>query len=507
VTTARDVLVGLDLGTSSLKGVALAADGEILARGRAAYPTTRDAPGQAEQDPAQWLRAMEEVTRQLSASAPPSRWRALGLAGMIPTLVAVDGDDEPVMPAVTWEDARAEPEGRAFREAAGGALGDGDGGLYRRTGQWVDGRYLLPMWMRSRRAESSRAADVARLLSAKDYLFLWLTGVAATDPSTATGFGGYDLEGGAWLPEAVAAAGLEDARQTLPAILPCTSARPLTPTAARTLGLPADLPVCLGASDSVLGGLALGATTPGDVAYVTGSSTVIMGVASESRRDPSRRYLVTPLAGERHCGLEMDLLSTGSAVRWLAGLLGLGAAGEAEVLELAARVEPGASGVHLLPFLSGGEQGALWDPALRGTAFGLGLDSGPAELAGALVDAIVLESRRCLDVLAAAGVRPAAIRAAGAGVSSAFFRQQLADATGRDVLYASEAQPLSALGAAVLAARSVGVDVAHEAWTAHAERTTFAASAAAGWDERWARHEALVTRLQALYAEVSADRG
>lgn len=506
MTTSRDVLVGLDLGTSSLKGAALAADGEILARGRAAYPTARDEPGQAEQDPAQWLRAMAEVICQLSASAPPSRWCVVGLTGMIPTLVVVDGDDEPVMPAVTWEDARAEAEGREFREGTGAALGDRAGGLYRRTGQWVDGRYLLPMWMRSRAAEISRTADVTRLLSAKDYLFLRLTGVAATDPSTATGFGGYDLESGAWLPEAVAAAGLEDARQTLPAILPCTSVRPLTAAAARTLGLPADLPVCLGASDSVLGALALGATTPGEVAYVTGSSTVIMGVASESRPDPSHRYLITPLAGE-DWGFEMDLLSTGSAVRWLAGLLGLGAEGAAEVLELAALVEPGASGVHVLPFLSGGEQGALWDPALRGTVVGLGLDSGPAELARGLVDAVALESRRCLDVLATAGVPAAVIRAAGPGVSSAFFRQQLADASGREVLYAPEARPLSALGAAVLAARSVGAAVAPDAWTAHAERTTPTASAAPEWDERWARHEALVTRLQTLYAEVAADGG
>lgn len=265
-----DVYIGLDLGTSSLKGVAVEAGGAIVASARATYPTVREAPGQAEQDPGAWVRAVRQVARRLAGEAPTARWRAIGLSAMIPTLVTAGADGEPSGPAVTWEDARAEEQGATFRDAAAAALG-GSAELYRRTGQRVDGRYLLPMAMRVRAAEPERAAATSVLASAKDFLFHWLTGTWATDPSTASGFGCFDLADGTWLADLAAAAGAraEDAPRGvpgvpglpdapgLPAVMPSLTLRPLATTVARRTALPAGIPVCLGAADSVAAMLAL----------------------------------------------------------------------------------------------------------------------------------------------------------------------------------------------------------------------------------------------------------
>ena len=199
-TRAGDVYVGLDLGTSGLKAVALTASGDIQARASTAYPTHRPVAGAYEQDAGDWLRAAERTLAQVGEVVPPETWRAIGLTGMIPTLVTLAPDGQPTGPAVTWQDSRADDLGAEFRERCGAA------GLYRLTGQWVDGRYLLPMFGRIVRADPARAAATATIASAKDYLFAWLTGELATDPSTASGYGCYELETGRWNAAALAVA-------------------------------------------------------------------------------------------------------------------------------------------------------------------------------------------------------------------------------------------------------------------------------------------------------------
>ena len=435
-----DVWVGLDLGTSGLKGVAVCSDGGVLARGHHAYPTAHPEPGACEQDPQDWLAAVLSVVEQLRAEVAPERWAGIGLSAMLPTLVTVDADGVATGPAITWEDGRAEAEGDRLRETAG------EESLYRRTGQWVDGRYLLPMWLRLRKTEPARAARTVALWAAKDWLLHELTGVGRTDPSTAAGFGCYDLETAAWdhkLAEAAAVPGLPEVE--------CASAlHPLTAVAAERLGLAAGLPVAVGAADSVCGALGMGAHAPGDVAYVAGTSTVILGIWSEHVIDPSHRFLVTPTSETGTWGLEMDLIATGSAFRWLAGLVGV--AGERELLELAAAADP-AHAPLVLPYVGAGEQGALWDPNLTGSIIGLHMSHTAGDIALGLVQGILHESRRCLRTLEALGFERGPIRVAGGSVSDPWFRQMLADASGRVVLAPSDGDSdASAVGAAMIAA-------------------------------------------------------
>jgi gluconokinase/xylulokinase len=247
--------------------------------------------------------------------------------------------------------------------------------------------------------------------------------------------------------------------------------------------------------------LALGVTGPGDVAYVTGSSSVIVGLSRDLVLDAGHRYLVTPLVLADGWGLEMDLLTTGSAVNWLARLVRLGRRGEAGVMELAATADDDAGGVRFVPSLGPGEQGALWDPELRGTLLGLSLAHGPAEIARALVEGILFESRRCLDVLAQNGLPPAPIRLAGAGGSSPFFRQCLADLSGREVLYAvDDERPFSALGAALVAAEATGAAPQDPgAWAGPMHRTAPNPARRAHWEARWREQRELVAGLQHLY--------
>jgi sugar (pentulose or hexulose) kinase len=474
--------LGLDLGTSGLKGVLVDDRASVLAEAQAAYRTLRPEAGRAEQRPADWIGAVERVCATLAHTLPPKRWSGIGLSGMIPTLVLADEHGEALGTAITWEDSRAEVQANRLRRLAGARA------LYRTTGQWVDGRYLLPMWMWVAEHDPERARRARFVLGAKDHLVQLLTGEAATDPSTATGLGCFDLSSGGWDRSIAALAGIGTGRRAegpvLPKILPSTSTLTLGRDAAGRLGLRQGVPVTIGAADSVLSADALGLRTE-EIAYSAGTSTVMMSLHDDVKPDARHRYLITPASRPGRWCYEMDLLSTGSAVRWLGSVFGLGPRAEGRVLSLAERAGP-QDDLVFLPYVAQGEQGALWDPALRGAVEGLTLRHGPAEIARALVDGIVLESRRCVSVLRAKGAAPI-IRATGGMTRSRWFLQRLADATGCDIAR-SRATFRSAVGAAALCDEGLG-----EALAAGASDPNVVVhhdpSSSPAWNDRWARHE------------------
>lgn len=435
------VYLGVDLGTSALKVVALTAGGAVCGAARRGYPTARPEAGAAEQDPQDWWSALRDALDELAATVPPVSWAAMGLSAMLPTLVALDADGRPQPPAITWEDARAEPEADVLRAAVG------DDVLYRITGQRVDGRYLAPM--HARLARSGRGA--ATVAGAKDALFAELTGELLTDPSTAAGSGVFDLRTGEWNAELVATAGIP----RLPTVAPTDTALPLRAEWRDRWGLPDGFPVVLGAADSVLGVLGLGARGAGAAAVIAGTSAIVLGIADTAVRDAHRRYLVTPLATPGW-GLEMDVLAMGSAFSGIAALLGL--AGPAALLATAEAV-PMARAPLFLPYLTPGEQGALWDPALTGTLHGLRIGMEAGHVGRALLTGVVVELRRCLGVLeTATGCRGPVLLGGGAAASPLLWRE-LADATGREVVVDPRVRDHSAIGAAMCAAAGLGIPI------------------------------------------------
>jgi xylulokinase len=489
MTARPTVSLGLDLGTSALKGVLVDGHARVVAQARAGYPTTRPRPGHAQQRPADWLRAVERVCATLARAVPPRRWGAIGLSAMIPTLVLVDERGQSVGPALTWEDGRAQAEAVSLRRRIGTQA------WYETTGQRVDAHYLLPMWRWIAAHEPERAARAARIVAAKDFVLERLTGAVATDPSTATGFGAFDLLKGSWDSHTLSVAGIGNGGPDVPPVVPSTRTFPLLRTIADRLGLAPSTPVAVGAADSVLSADTLGVVDTDEIACVWGTSTVILWFRDRVEFDARHRYLVTPASRAGRWGYEMDLVSSGSAMRWCATLLGLGPRGEAKLISLASRASAFEDPVFL-PYLGPGEQGALWDPALRGVIAGLTLRHGQAEIARALIDGILLEVRRCVSVLRPKGAQRR-IRTTGAAMRLRWFRQRMADATGCEVALETIADSAAAVGAAALCDPAIG-----DALAARVGRPTDAAtpssSAKREWAAKWKAHEDARSRSQQL---------
>jgi xylulokinase len=476
---ARPAL-GIDLGTSSVKVALVGEDGVAVAFERAAYPTRTDSPGQAEQNPADWLDALAAALGRLGRRHDLGAVGGVGLAGQLPTLVVLAGE-EIAGPAVTWMDSRADAFAARLLGEAGRRL------VYRRTGMRVDGRYLAPMYAYHFGSVGRRAE---RVLSAKDWLYLRLTGEAATDPSTAAGYGAFSLATGAFDPALLAPWGLDVGR--LPPVRPSDdlSGR-VTAEAARRFGLPVGVPVAVGAADSTAAALAVGALAEGRVAVIPGSSTAVLAAVRRPRLDRRGRVLVTPHALSGWWGYEADLLATGASVAWLAGLLGRDEDG---LMSLAAAVPAGAGGVRWAPYMAGGEQGVLWREDVAGAVLGLSLRHGPAQLARALLEGIAFEVRRATEAIGRLAGPPDEVAvAAGHGgeegdgaVAEAILAAVLARPV-RRVAYESAA----AVGAALLAGA-----------TAVDPRDAGAvAAAAAGHTRRLAPDAVLAAQYEGLYRD------
>ena len=173
-----DWRMGIDLGTSAVKLVVLNSNGQVQAESGASYPTFSALPGQAEQNPHNWITALIKAVGDLPKTCA-EKIGAISVAGQMPTLVCLDRQGKSIGSAITWQDARADTM------AADKLFGDARSRVYARTGMPVDGRYIAPQFLFH---FNNRRDEISHILSAKDYIVYALSGRIVTDPSTAAGY-------------------------------------------------------------------------------------------------------------------------------------------------------------------------------------------------------------------------------------------------------------------------------------------------------------------------------
>ena len=474
------LILGFDLGTTSLKTILVDAQGNIRAQAEHEYPIHTPHPGWAEQDPETWWQAAIAGTRTCLAAVGEASISAIGLSGQMHGVVLLDAAGEVLAPAVIWADQRSSQQAREITERIGLAR------LAASAGTRVAAGFMAAtlVWVQEQQPQLWR--QVRWALLPKDWLRWRLTDCLATEPSDAAGTALFDQQARAWSQPILEALRI-DPTILPPVIASHAVAGELTRAAASALGLPPGIPVAAGGADQATGALGAGVVDPQTMLVSLGTGGQLVAPLTAMRADPALRTHTFCHALPDAWYLLGAILSAGLAFRWLRDLLGDHdrAGGYDRLTELAATTPPGAEGLLWAPYLVG-ERTPYMDPGARGVLVGLTLRHGRGHLARAMMEGIALNLRNAFETMREVGIAPQRIVMAGGGARSALWRQIVADVFQREVA-PLQIDAQSALGAALLGAAAVGMApdlvAASRRWTCYGPIVQPIAAHAALYDE------------------------
>lgn len=442
-------VIGLDLGTSSVKVIAVDGEGRVLATASRSYPMLHPEPGAAEQDPDVWWTAVCGALAEVTATVP--KGAAVGLTGQMHGTVFVDEGRRPVRPAITWADTRSGPQASAIETEVGrGILASTAGTAIAAGFQAASIR-----WLRER--DPGTWSRVAAVLLPKDDIRQRLTGELATDPSDAAGTGMLGVEDRDWSRLILEAVGISSGQ--LPVVRGSRSvAGRISVEGALATGLPTGVPVVGGAGDAPAGAVAAGVVEEGDLLLSLSSGAQVIAPVRTPVVDPALRVhtfasALDPEAGEPGWNVMGATMAAGSAIRWLRDQI-FGLTGEtafAEMEEAASAVPPGADGVLFLPYLAG-ERTPHLDPDARGVFLGLSAEHGRGHLVRSVMEGSIFALLDAYHVVRElVPESPRRVVLAGGGSRSPLWRQIVADVFGMPISPLTVGEQ-SAMGAAMLAA-------------------------------------------------------
>ena len=504
------LLLGIDLGTTAIKGGLHQLDGSEVARATAEYALLSPSPAVVEVPVTDYWTAFTDVVHSLLRRSGVDRKRitAIGISAQGETLVPVGRDGAALRHAIVWLDNRAQQESAELDDQFGARL------IYEATGQ----PGMLPTWPAAKilwlsRHEPDVFAGSAQFLLLEDYFLARLVGQAVCEGSLVTSTCYWNFRSKQWWPEMLAAIGIDTGRLP-PLVEPGTAVGPLLPSVADELGLETRTLVCAGALDQACGAIGVGNVQPGILSENTGTAVALCATLDRAGLDPDLR-MPCHYHGIPDTYMFHTFTTGGLVLRWfrdqfceqdVAAATARGIDAYSLICERAAAITPGADGLIVLPHL----QGAMApdaNPDARGVVLGLALHHGRDHLARALLESVAFVIRRNVEVLEELGIRVSSILASGGGARSGLWKQIEADVTGKPVRVTTQTEAAS-LGACILAGCGAGLygSVAEAADSMVSLAATFEPTAAnaALYDEAYAIYRAATTALEPVMSLRSA---
>lgn len=404
------MFLGLDFGTSSVKGVVMDGRQKIIATASAPLKVSRPQPGWSEQNPEHWWRACNAVIARLRKMKPRAMAavEGIGLSGQQHGATLLDGAGKVLRPAILWNDARAFAEGAEIERAEPRARAI--------SGNIALAGFTAPKLLWVKKHEPRTFARVAKVLLPKDYIRFRMTGDYASDLSDAAGTHWLDVGKRQWSDELLAASSME--RAQMPTLFEGTAATGrLSPAVARAWGMAKRPVVAGGGGDNAASACGMGAIHDNDAFLSLGTSGVIFVANRQFRPNPARAVhaFCHAVPGTWH---QMGvILSAAASLEWLAGLLAT------PVPKLLSTLGPRVSGpapALFLPYLSG-ERTPVGDSEVRGLMLGLAHETDRKTLVHAVLDGVAFALRENLDAIAATGTRIDRLWAVGGGSRSALW--------------------------------------------------------------------------------------
>lgn len=429
--------LGIDIGTSSVKVVALDDRDVVVEQASAPLTVSRPYNGWSEQNPADWWRATQDAVSGISARIRRSV-EAIGLSGQMHGATLLDATDRPLRPAILWNDGRSAPQCATLEKQQPASR--------KITGNIAMPGFTAPKLLWVREHEPSIFEATRTVLLPKDYVRLLMTGEKASDASDAAGTLWVDVEQRRWSPEMLAATGLNESH--MPRLVEGSEVTgTLSAEVAQAWGM-SQVPVAGGGGDNAAGAIGIGVIAPGDAFLSLGTSGVLFLVTPKFLPNPARAVhaFCHCLPGLWH---QMSvMLSAASCVDWAAKLTGSHSAADL-LTKVEARSRLDGSEIFL-PYLSG-ERTPHNDPHARGALFGLSHDSDAAAIGQAVLEGVAFAFADGFDVLVEAGASIGNISVIGGGARSMWWGRVLAAALKQPLTYREGSEVGPAYGAARLA--------------------------------------------------------
>lgn len=410
--------LGVDVGTSSTKGVLTASDGTILATATRAHDVSRPRTGWVEMDAAIWWDEFASIARELIAAHPDAEISAVGVSGMGPCILLADENDEPVRPAILYGvDTRA----TAQIERITSDLGIDE--ITRVGGSVLTSQAGGPKIAWIAEEEPDAWARARRLFMPASWLARKLTGAYVLDHQSASQVSPlYDIENERWHAPFWGryATAIVQPRLAWAGDIAGT----VTAQASEITGIPAGTPVITGTIDAWTEAVSVGAHEVGDLMLMYGTTMFLVATGEETLRTPSMWTTAGAFPGTRN--LAGGLSTSGALTAWLADLT------DADYPQLLAEAEAsgaGARGLLVLPYFAG-ERTPIQDPDARGVIAGLTLEHTRGDLYRAALEATALGVRHNVETMRAAGADIRRIVAVGGGTQGRLWLQVVSDVTG-----------------------------------------------------------------------------
>jgi xylulokinase len=450
-----DLLLGIDFGTGGCKATLIDTDGELLAEASAEYPTSHPRPGWAEQNPADWRKALRQVITEVSRHPSWSIGKLLALALDSYTHGAVLLDEKlnVIRPTIIWTDQRSVAESEFLKNNHADLI-------FRTAYQMPAPTWTLPQMLWLRNNEPENFGRIRHLSFVKDYIRFLLTGALAVDHIEAQGTLFWDMEKRCWSEELCALASI-NLNALPPSDKPTALAGKVSKQAAGETGLPEGTPVMFGASDSAVEDYAAGALRPGQciIKLATAGNVNVMTASAHPHPRTLTYSHVLP-------GLWYTVTATNAAAvcqRWFRDLFCEEEKTEAaraginvyEILNRKAATSPvGANGVMFHPYLMG-ERSPYWDANLRGSFTGLSMAASKGDCCRALLEGVAFSLRDCFRTIEEMGLAAEEFILIGGGAKSGLWSRIICDVFNAPVSCPAGAD--ASFGSALLAGVGVGI--------------------------------------------------
>lgn len=439
------IVLGIDVGTTGTKTIAVDESGRCIGRGYREYELITAAGGMVEQDADDWIRAIIETVRKAAEGLDISEIKAISLSTQGATMTAVGEDFKPLLPALTWMDNRAQDEVEFLRQAVG------EDYVYHSTGWGLGASYDIAkiLWIKNKRPEIY--AKTASFVSTIEYVNYFLTGKNVVDPTNAAIRGMYNINELGWDKKILEACGLDEA--LLPESLPTGAfVGNLTKETADILGLSEDVAVYNGAHDQYCAALGAGALNPGDMVLSTGTTWVVMGVTEKAVYTSNRLAPGIHPNGGLY-GAMASLATGGSALKWMKNVT------EAEsyktIDDIASQRRMNCENLYYMPYNAGaGFPDRLAD--IGGCCVGMGLNHDKYDMALAVMEGCAFETKNAILGYKEAGIDIRRLRMIGGASKSSIWPGLVAYITGCEVTTMTEGEGC-ALGAAMIAGVGCGM--------------------------------------------------